>query len=625
MNSRPNAKGTRQRAKARNPATPLARPPRPPLLTRVTVGRGSFEAPPPRAAPPSQAAASPNLPCSPRRLPLASGRTKHLALRLAGALICAASAGAHAAAPAWPTFTDVTESAGLKFKHNLGDLDLSNIAEATGSGGCVFDYNRDGWLDLYFVNGRWHPDISDNRGRALKGALTNALYRNRGDGTFEDVTAQAGVAGYEDSYGMAASCADYDNDGDLDLLVCNYGRSLLYRNNGDGTFTDVTEKAGLGSPGWALAAPWLDYNGDGFLDVFVCHYLEYDQGAFQRTGAYYKADNFPGPLSYPGLPDRLYRNNRDGTFTDVTKEVGLWEPTGRGMGAVACDLDGDGDVDLFVTNDAMANNCWINNGQGHFADQAVAMNVAFGEGGQGVSHMGPFIADVDRNGFLDVLVPDMGYSTLSFQIRRGVFLDVTAQSGVALLCGQYTGWGGLLNDLDHDGYVDLFIANGDPHHLYVEEATIARYDGHGRFVDMARQSGPFFHQKVVGRGAAFLDFDNDGDLDLLIHTLHDHPHLLRNDGGNAAPWLTVVPVRHDTGQVALGATVTVKSAGLTMIQPVMAVNGYLTSSDPRPHFGLGGATHADSVTIRWPDGAHRTLERVPARQFLQVAPPKPQP
>ena len=285
-------------------------------------------------------------------------RTSLAALLLAAALPAAADT-------AWPTFTDSTDTAGLAFKHCVGDRDLSNIVESTGPGGCVFDYDNDGFQDLYFVNGRWHTDVSDNRGRSLKGKLHNALYRNNGDGTFTDVTAQAGVAGPDDAFGMAASAADYDNDGDLDLYVCNYGRNILYRSNGDGTFTDVTEKAGVASPGWALAAPWFDYNGDGRLDLFVAHYLEYDKGEFQRTGAYYKGDNFPGPLSYPGLPDHLYRNNGDGTFTDVTKEVGLWEPTGRGMGAVAVDLDGDGDPDLSVTTDAMANNLWINDGKGH--------------------------------------------------------------------------------------------------------------------------------------------------------------------------------------------------------------------------------------------------------------------
>jgi len=524
----------------------------------------------------------------------------------------------HAAEPSWPNFTDVTEAAGITFKHGLGDFEMSNIAEATGPGGLFFDYNQDGFQDLYFVNGRWHPDISDNRGRTLRGKLKNALYHNNGDGTFTDVTEKAGVAGYEDSYGMAASAADYDNDGDLDLYVCNYGKNILYRNNGDGTFTDVTAPARLASPGWALAAPWFDYNGDGRLDVFVCHYLEYDKGAFQRTGAYYQADNFPGPLSYPGLPDHLYRNNGDGTFTDVTQDVGLGDPTGRGMGAVACDLDGDGDIDLYVTNDAMPNNLWVNDGTGRFQDLATETGTAFGEGGQGVSSMGPFVADVDRNGLLDLLVPDMGYSSLMLQVKRGFFMDVTAQSGVAVLCGQYTGWGGLLNDYDNDGYVDLFIANGDPHHLYLEESVLARWDGQGRFIDMARQSGDFFARKYVGRGAAFADYDNDGDLDILMHVLHGTPRLLRNDGGNRQHWLKVIPVRADTGMVALGATVTVKADGATMIQPVLAVNGYLTSSDPRPHFGLGRADHAESVEIRWWNGQKQALTKVKANQILKV-------
>jgi hypothetical protein len=520
----------------------------------------------------------------------------------------------------WPRFSDITEAAGIKFKHSLGDFELSNIAEATGPGCAIFDYDNDGFMDIYFVNGRWHPDISDNRGRTLRGKLENALYRNNGDGTFSDVTVRAGVAGGEDSYGMAASAADYDNDGDVDLYVCNYGASILYCNHGDGTFTDATEVAGLASPGWALAAPWFDYNRDGRLDLFVVHYLEYDKGAFQRTGAYYKADNFPGPLSYPGQPDRLYRNNGDGTFTDVTREAGLWEPTGRGMGAVACDIDGDGDIDIYVTNDAMANNLWINDGQGRFADQAERCGTAFGEGGQGVSSMGPFVADVDRNGLLDLLVPDMGYSSLMLQVKRGFFLDATAQSNLALLCGQYTGWGGLLNDYDNDGYADLFIANGDPHHLYIEESVMARWDGKSRFIDMARQSGEFFDHKHVGRGAAFADFDNDGDLDILMNVLDGTPRLLRNDGGNRRNWLKVVPLREDSGMVALGGTITVKANELTMLQPVMGVNGYLTTSDPRPHFGLGDAQQADWVEIIWADGKKRALKNVPANQVLEVRP-----
>ncbi|MEI6779326.1 MAG: CRTAC1 family protein, partial [Verrucomicrobiota bacterium] len=287
--------------------------------------------------------------------------------------------------------------------------------------------------------------------------------------------------------------------------------------------------------------------------------------------------------------------------------------------AVACDIDGDGNIDIYVTNDAMPNNLWINDGKGHFKDLAVETGTAFGEGGQGVSSMGPFVADVDRNGLLDILVPDMGYSSLMLQMRKRFFVDVTTQSGVALLCGQYTGWGGLLNDYDNDGYVDLFIANGDPHHLYLEEANLARNDGKGKFIDMTDFSGDFFSKKFVGRGAAFADFNNDGNIDILMNAINDSPHLLRNDGGNHHNnWLKVVPLRKDTGMVAIGGTVIVKSNGTAMVQPVVAVNGYLTSSDPRPHFGLGKATKADSVEIRWPDGKVQVLTDVKVNQILKI-------
>ena len=234
--------------------------------------------------------------------------------------------------------------------------------------------------------------------------------------------------------------------------------------------------------------------------------------------------------------------------------------------------------------------------------------------------MGPVVADVDRNGLLDILVPDMGYGSLMLQLRKGFYMDVTAQSGLAVLCGQYTGWGGLLSDFDNDGYPDLFVANGDPHHLYLEESVVARWDGKSRFVDMASRSGEFFGHKYVGRGAASADFDNDGDLDIVVNILHDTPRLLRNDGGNRSNWITVVPLRADTRKIALGATVIVKSGGMTQIQPVIGVNGYLTSSDPRPHFGLGKTDRIDSVEVVWPDGRKRTLTDPKANRILEVKP-----
>jgi len=535
---------------------------------------------------------------------------------LALTLLCAlATALWSASGRTLPTFTDVTDEAGISFKHSYGDHHLSNIVEGTGPGGGFLDYNNDGYLDIYLVNARWEREVNDNRGRNLRGKLFNALYRNNGDGTFTDVTKEAGVG--HDGYGIGVSVADYDSDGDWDLYVLNYGPNVLYRNNGDGTFTNVAAEAGLDDPLWSLSAPWLDYDGDGDLDVYVANYLEYDAGAFRD---YYAAEAYPGPLSYNGEPDHLYRNNGDGTFTDVTKEAGMLKPDGRAMSAVACDLNNDGLTDLYVTNDFMPNWCYINNGDGTFTERAVELGAAFGEGGQNASSMGPAIGDIDRNGFLDLFIPDMGYSCLLLN-RGRFFIDVTAPANVAIVCGQYTGWGGGLLDYDNDGWLDLFVANGNAHHEYTEEDVLLRFDGRGHFVDVAVESGAYFHTKYVGRGAAFADWDNDGDVDILVVNLNDKPRLLRNDGGNTNNWLKVVPRLPSTGVEAIGARVSVTVGTMTMIDDVCSVRGYLSSSDPRPNFGLGRAAAADKVEIRWPGGLVQTFENVSANQVFEVVRP----
>ena len=523
------------------------------------------------------------------------------------------------AAATLPQFTDVTAAAGIHFKHNTGDGDLHNIVESTGPGGMFFDYDNDGFLDIYLVNGSWHPDISENRGRVFKDKLSHALYHNNGDGTFTDVTAKAGINCK--SFGFGVACGDYNNDGFLDIYVLNYGTNTLYRNNGNGTFTDVTAQTGLGDPGWSLHAAWFDYNNDGHLDVFVAHYLRYDKGEFQRSGAYYKADNFPGPLSYPGTQSHLFRNNGNGTFTDVTAEAGLTYPNGRSMSVTAVDVNGDGFTDLFVSNDAGANCLWINDGKGHFTNKAVEYGVAYGEGGQGVSAMGPAVGDADRNGLLDFLVPDMGFGTLHSQVRTNQFMDVTSQSGLAQICGQYTGWGGMLVDFDNDGWLDVFIGNGDPHHLFPEESVLAWNDHHGKFLDMAKDCGDYFQHKYVSRGAAYGDYNNDGNMDVLVFNVADSPRLLRNEGGTGHHWLKVAPLAK-SGLIAFQAMVTVRANGLTMLQPVIASNGYLSCSDPRAHFGLGPATEADWIQIRWPDGQTQRLEHVKADQILKVPHPR---
>ena len=515
------------------------------------------------------------------------------------------------AGAALPTFTDVTEKAGIDAKHSYGDSKLNNIVEGTGSGAMFFDYDSDGWLDIYLVNGCWLKDISDNRGRKLRGNLTNRLYRNKGDGTFTDVTKKAGVG--DKGYGAGCSAADFDGDGDVDLYVLNYGANVLYRNNGDGTFTDISKKSGLDDSRWSLSSPWFDYDNDGDLDVYVTNYLEYDKGEFR---SFYPAAGYPGPLSYKGQPDAMYRNNGDGTFTDVTKAAGLYNPGGRGMSATAGDIDNDGLIDIYVANDAMENYFHRNLGGGKFKNEALVWGLAFGEGGQGVSSMGPTIGDVDRDGRLDIYVPDMGYGCL--QMNRGkYFEDRTAQSRLAVVCGQYTGWGGLLLDYDNDGYLDVFIANGNAHHEYSEEDVLMRNNGKGGFVDVAARSGAYFRQKHVGRGSACGDFDNDGDIDLLVVNLNASPKLLRNDGGAKNSWLTVVCKLPGGKSDAIGARVSVKAGSLTQIRDVIPVTGYLSQSDTRAHFGLGEAKTAD-VEIRWPDQRKTTLKNVAAGQMLKV-------
>jgi hypothetical protein len=533
--------------------------------------------------------------------------------KLLGLLLGLALAVAPLEASELPTFTDVTSQSGVDFKHSFGDFELTNIVEATGAGACFFDYDNDGYLDLYVVNGAWHTNINDNRGRKLKGQLTNRLYRGDGTGKFKDMTEKANVG--DTGFGFGCSAADIDNDGDLDLYVLNYGPNVFYRNEGDGTFKDISSTSGLTDTRLSLSAPWLDYDEDGDLDVYVANYLEYDEGAIR---AYYAADGYPGPLSYAAQSDALYRNDGDGTFTDVTDEAGVAKSGGRAMSATASDINNDGFIDIYVTNDATENFYFENKGNGTFEERGLYVGLAFGENGQGVSSMGPFFADIDRNGHLDVYVPDMTYSSLLMN-QGDHFIDHTARSNVARICGQYTGWAGLVFDYDNDGYVDIFVANGNAHHEFSEEDVLLRNDGTGKFDDVSTRSGDYFKTKHVGRGATFGDYDNDGDLDIFIVNLNSEAKLLRNDGGNRNNWIGVVARLPELKRDAVGARVTVTVGSLQQIQDLIPVRGYLSQVDPRLHFGIGSAHRVDSIEIRWLDGEVQRLENVAANQYLEVA------
>jgi enediyne biosynthesis protein E4 len=534
--------------------------------------------------------------------------------------LCLAALGALALAPPeLPVFTDITKQAGITFKHSYGDHHLDNIVEGTGAGTCFFDFDGDGLMDIYLVTGTWTKNVSSNEGRDLRGKLSNRLYRNNGDGTFTDVTEKAGVGG-NGAFSSGCSAADYDNDGHVDLYLLNYNGNILYHNNGDGTFTDVTKQAGLASNRWGLSAVWFDYNNDGYLDVFVGNYLLYDDGKFRD---FYPAAGYPGPLSYSGQPNALYRNNGDGTFTEVTKEAGLYKPDGRAMSVTVADFRNAGLLDIFAANDAMENYFFENTGKGTFVEKAVNFGLAFGENGQGVSSMGPVVGDVNRDGLLDIFIPNLNYCILFQQALvngRRTFFDRTVVTGLSQALGQYAGWGAVLFDYDNDGWLDLFIAHGDAHHEYVEEASLMRNKGDGAFEDVSDRSGQYFKEKYVGRGVAWADIDNDGDIDLLVVNLNDSPKLLRNDAGNRNNWLTVdAKLKFPTGtRDAIGARVTVTAGKLKQIEDLVPSRGYMSQGDPRLHFGLSQAAYADLVEIRWPDGAVEKYEKVKANQFLKL-------
>ncbi len=514
-----------------------------------------------------------------------------------------------------PGLADVTRQAGITFVHDVGDGDMDNIIESNGAGCAFFDYDGDGDLDIYLVNGAYVEGVSGVRGRRNKDKLTNALYRNNGDGTFTDVTAQAGVG--DKGMGMGVSIADYDNDGDQDLFVANYGPNALYQNNGDGTFTNVARAAGIGNALSALGSAFLDYDRDGYLDLYVGNYLEYDP-TYQY---FYAAQRFPGPLAYHGQPDVLYHNNGDGTFTDVTRKAGLYHPDGRAMGVTTGDVDDDGDLDIFVANDAMENNLYRNNGDGTFTDVALQSGTAFAERGNAASAMSAEFGDIDLDGLVDIVVPDMAYCSVYMNLGGGLFEDRTTPLGVATACGPVTNWSGNLFDFDHDGYVDLFLTSGQPHRMVDEEAMLLRNDGGRRFVDVSQLLGPDFQEEFMGRGSAVGDYDNDGDLDVLVLDLGQRARLLRNEGGNRRNWVMVRLVGTTGNRDGIGARVRVTAGGKTQMRLRVSSSGYLSQSDPRLHFGLGDATRIDRIEIRWPSGKLQTLDGQRPNQVITATEP----
>ena len=529
-----------------------------------------------------------------------------------------APAKAPAKAPL-PQFEDVTEKSGIRFQHSFGEKDLSSIQEGTGSGCAWIDYNNDGLLDLYVVNGR-HIDGLTNHSAPDGVNATNHLYRNNGDGTFTDVTAQAGVPGK--GFGVGVTVGDFDNDGHEDIYVTNYNSAILYRNNGNGTFTDVTAKAGVDNPHFGTGAAFLDYDRDGRLDLFIGNYLKFDP----KYRQYYSANQYPGPLAYAPESNRLLHNNGDGTFSDVSRKSGIDAQSGRAMGVTVGDYDKDGWPDIYVANDTMASFLYHNNQNGTFTDVAPDLYVAYGQNGEASTAMGPVFGDYDNDGWPDLFVSDAHYHRLYRNPGKAgaAFQDVTDEAGVGNASGQYVGWGDGLFDFDNDGWKDIFIVNGGLVWLVPMQSSLLRNNGNGTFSDVSMEAGAFLHTQNVSRGACFADYDNDGYMDAFITTLGGKGILVHNTppAGKLNHWLTIKLVGTRSNRDGYGASLEAVAGDLRQYAQTISGSGYLSQNDPRPHFGLGSHAVVDTLIIHWPSGTVQTLEHIRADQVLTVTEPQ---
>jgi hypothetical protein len=511
-------------------------------------------------------------------------------------------------------FEEVSAQAGIQFTHSFGAEKLGSLLESTGAGAAWFDYNNDGLMDLYVVSGKplgegMHPYPLRH---LPQNPPHNHLYRNDGNGKFTDVTEQAGVAG--DLFSMAAIAADYDNDGNVDLLVTGYGRVILYRNKGDGTFEDVTEKAGIHVSGWSIGAAWLDYDRDGCVDLFIGRYVKFDP----EYRAYYAADNYPGPLDYEPQSNVLLHNNCNGTFTDVSEKSGISQYKARAMGVTAADFDLDGYPDIYVANDKTENFLLHNQKNGTFKDIALSAGVAYGQNGENTSAMGPVFLDLGHDGRVDLWVTDSKYNRLMRNLGNLQFEDITERAGISQLAAQYVSWGTGVYDFDNDGRDDIFVAHGGLIHLIPQEHSVFRNVGDWKFEDVSRDAGPFFDVKSVARGAAFADYDNDGKIDVFIVNLGAPAFLLHNVSPGGNHWITVKLIGHKSNRDGIGAQVEVLAGGNRQQRERTAGSGYLSQDDPRIHFGLGAAKKIDRLTITWPSGTKQVLENLPVDRIMTV-------
>lgn len=521
------------------------------------------------------------------------------------------------------TFTNVIDQTGIQFRHEKCGVGRRYYVEIIGPGCGLFDYDNDGWLDVYLVQGAPLP------GWKGTDVLTNKLYRNQRDGTFEDVTERAGVTGIvkgKKTYSLGCAVADFDNDGNTDLLVTNYGRCILYRNNGNGTFSDVTERAGVTASGFWVSAAFLDYDNDGWLDLFLGNYVTYPLGSDPWCGAN-KVRSYCTPHVFPTALSRFYRNNGDGTFTDVTERVGMTE-RGKTLGVVCSDYNADGWVDVYVANDTVRNFLYENKGNGKFVERGTEAGCAFGEQGEAQASMGVDWQDYDGDLRPDIITTNFWLETneLYQNLGNGFFADVTMSSGIGPPSLPLLGWGCSLFDYDNDGWRDLFIHNG--HTLDNAEEVgqgetlqpdlLFWNDGRGKLIDVSQRSGAWFSTRHLGRGAAFGDIDNDGDVDILLAQNSEPPALLRNDGGNRNHWVAIKAVGTRSNRSAIGTKIYVTAGGRKQFSEVRSAYSYGSANDLRVHFGLGSATRIDTLEVVWTTGKKEIFKNLPVNRELTV-------
>ena len=516
-------------------------------------------------------------------------------------------------------FEDVTKKSGITWIHSNAQSADRYLPETIGAGCAFIDYDNDGWMDIFFVN----SGSADFFTPATP--LRNALYRNNRDGTFTDVTLKAGVAG--GSFGMGAAAADYDGDGFQDLYVTSYGRNTLFRNTGKGTFVDVTEKAAVAAPGWSTCAVWFDFDNDGKLDLFVSSYVYYDRSLVVLCSDDQNRRYYCTPRRFKPSPSRLFRNNGNGTFSDVSEESGIANFPGKSFGAVATDVNNDGWMDLFVANDTMPNLLFINRGGKKIEEVGLAAGVAFSQAGTPRSGMGVDAADYDGDGWQDLFVSNIDYEFFSLYHNDKDVTFTDEPREIAAATQLLSGWGLRFFDYDNDGDPDLLLVNGHPddivemHNARVKyKEPLILFSNTGRhFKNVSQTAGAVFEKVFSGRGMATGDFDNDGDLDVLVSNNGEAPLLLQNQNGNRNNWLGLELVATRSNPSAAGALITWQGVGVKRSRLKTAGGSYLSSHDPREILGLGAATKIDFVEIRWPSGKVDRLTELPVNRYVKVA------